>query len=268
MSTSEPKTTPRTVLLIGFEPGEAARVALTLAEAGHRALPARSAREAAALLERAAIDLALVDLAGAFAEVLGSIEAVRRGRPAAALLAVGSVQTCAAMTEALRNLGLKGLVPHGASPQELVFRVNRVLYAERQSAGRVSPRVPVNIPASFDGIDGPAQGRILNLSETGLFLATDQPLPTNRNLTVRFALQVGAEPIAATCRVVWTNAGGEEQRYFRGMGLQFLQLRPAARAELQTFLARALAGLDAGAPEGQSQARRPEAGVADITPAR
>ncbi len=247
---------PRTILLIGFEPVEAARVALTLAEAGHRAHPAGSAHEAAAVLERVSIDLTLVDLAGAFAEVLGGIEAVRRGRPGTPLLAVGSVQTGAAMTDALRSLGLEGLIPRGASPQEMVFRVNRVLYAERLAASRVSPRVPVNIPACFDGIDGPAQGRVLNLSETGLFLAAEQCLPVNRSVTVRFGLEAGADPITATCRVVWTNAGGEGQRYFRGMGLQFLEMRPVSRAALQAFLARALAGLDANVPEGLTAGSR------------
>lgn len=238
--------TPHGILLIGFEPAEAARVALTLAEAGHRGHPARSARETIETFAATPIDLALVDLTGAFAEVLGAVEAVRAGgRQRCPVLGLGSASTCAAITDALRALGFEGLVPRGASPQELIFRVNRVLYAERQAANRVSPRVPVNLPASFDGLEGPGQGQILNLSETGLFLSTDQLLPVDRSVTVRFPLAAGKDPIIATCRVVWGNAGGEGQRYFRGMGLQFLRMRPADREELRSFIAEALAGLDA-----------------------
>ncbi len=238
--------TPHGVLLIGFDPAEAARIALTLAEAGHRGYPARNAREAIEALTAVPVSLGLVDLAGAFAEVLGALEAVRAsGRSRCPLLGLGSASTCTAITDALRILGFDGLVRRDASPQELIFRVNRVLYADRQSASRVSPRVPVNLPASFDGLDGPAQGRILNLSETGLFLATDQLLPMDRSVTIRFPLATGKDPIVVTCRVVWGNAGGEGQRYFRGMGLQFLRMRPEEREELRAFLAEALAGLDA-----------------------
>ncbi len=235
------------VLLIGFERAETARMAWALAQVGHRAYPARDAREAAAILDAVSIGLALADLEGSFTEVLGAIEAVRAGGcPCCPLLGVGSVEAGAAMTDALRALGLAGLVPTGVSPQELIFRVNAVLYADRRATSRASRRVPVDLPARFEGIDGTVEGRILNLSESGLFLAAKQLLPTNRTVTVGFALEAEAAPIVASCRVVWTNAGGDGQRYFQGMGLQFLQMRPAARLALQTFLAGTMASLDAG----------------------
>jgi uncharacterized protein (TIGR02266 family) len=237
----------RGVLLIGFERAEAARMASTLAQVGHRAYPAWDAREAATILGAVSIGLALADLEGSFTEVLGAIEAVRAaGCPRCPLLGVGSVEAGAAMTDALRALGLEGLVPTGVSPQELIFRVNAVLYADRQAASRASRRVPVDLPARFEGIGGPVEGRILNLSESGLFLAAERLLPTNRTVTVGFTLEAEAEPIVASCRVVWTNAGGDGQRYFQGMGLQFLQMRPATRLALQAFLAGTMAGLDPG----------------------
>lgn len=233
------------ILLIGFERAEATRIASALGQVGHHPYPARDAREAAAILDAVSIRVALADLEGPFTEVLGAIEAVRGGgRPRCPLLGVGSVGAVAAMTDALRVLGLAGLMRTGVSPQELIFRVNTVLYADRQATSRASRRVPVDLPARFEGIDGQVEGRVLNLSETGLFLAAAQLLPTNRAVTVGFRLEAEAEPIVATCRVVWANAGGDGQHYFQGMGLQFLQMRPAARLSLQAFLARTMAGLD------------------------
>ncbi len=254
-------TTPQGILLIGFDAAETSRLALSLGEAGHRAHAARGARDAGDLVKTGQIHLALADLAGPFAEVLAGLDTVREaGRARIPVLGMGEVAQCATITGALRGLGLTGLVPVGASPQEVVFRVNQVLFADRQAANRVSPRVPVNLPASFDAPDGPSQGRILNVSETGLFLSTDMLLPVNRNVTVRFALRSGAEPISVTCRVVWTNAGGEGLRYFKGMGLQFLPMRPATRDELKVFLQESLATLER---TGATPRSRPlEAGAA------
>lgn len=240
------------VLLIGFEPAEAARLAAALARGGHRAHQAADVRETTGILDAVSIGVALADLEGPFAAVLGSIEAVRGRGTGCPLLGVGSVEAASAMTDALRAVGLEGLVPTGVSPHELIFRVNAVLYADRRAASRVSRRVPVDLPARFDGIDGPAEGRVLNVSDTGLFLAAEHLLPTNRTVTVRFPLGAGAEPIVATCRVVWSNAGGDGQRYFQGMGLQFLQMKPAARSALQALLAKARANLDAGWPNGRA----------------
>jgi uncharacterized protein (TIGR02266 family) len=238
-------TTPQGILLIGFDGTAASRLASSLAEAGHRGRAAQGAREVSDLVREGQVQLALADLAGAFVEVLGGLDTVREvGRTKIPVLGMGEAAACAAITDALRGLGLRGLVPHTASPQELVFRVNRILFADAQAASRVSPRVPVNLPASFDALDGPGQGRILNVSETGIFLSTEQLLPVNRNVTVRFAVATGAEPLPVTCRVVWSNAGGEGQRYFKGMGLQFLEMRPAVREALQRFLYEALAALE------------------------
>jgi CheY-like chemotaxis protein len=231
------------VLLIGFEPAEAARLEAALAQAGRPAYPAADGRDVTEFLAAVPIGVALADLEGPFHEVLQAIEAVRASRPHRPLLGVGSVQAGAAMSDALRVLGFEGFIPSGVSPQELIFRINGALYPDRRAGSDASPRVPTDLPATFDGLYGPVEGCVLSLSATGLFLAAEQLLPTNRTLTVRFTLKPAEGPITATCRVVWTNPGGEDQGYFRGMGLQFLSMQPAAEAAVQAFLARALAAM-------------------------
>ena len=143
---------PKGVLLIGFEPAGAARVTAALAQTGYRAYRAADGREAARILDAVSIEVALADLEGPFTEVLEAIAAVRAGgRAACPLLGVGSVEAGATMTDALRAVGLEGLVPTDVSPQELIFRINAALHADRQAASRASRRVPVDLPARFDG---------------------------------------------------------------------------------------------------------------------
>jgi uncharacterized protein (TIGR02266 family) len=230
----------RGVLLVGFERGEAARLTAALAQVGRPAFPAADGRDVVELLAAVPIGLALADLEGPFHEVLQAIEALRASRPHRPVLGVGSIQSGAAMSDALRVLGFEGFIPSGVSPQELIFRVNGALYPDRRAGSDASPRVPTDLAARFDGVDGPVEGRVLNLSATGLFLVAEHLLPTNRTVTVRITLEPAQEPVAATCRVVWVNPGGAGQRYFQGMGLQFLSMQPAAEAAIEAFLARAL----------------------------
>ncbi len=242
-TTLPPRADPqvRTVLLVGFDAAEATRMSEVLHEVGHEPLVAKDGPGASRILGQRPVDLALADLEGRFREVMGAIEALREaGCPH---LGVGSLESAAAMTDGLRVLGLEGLVPIGAAPQELVFRVNAVLFTDRANADRPNRRVPVDLAATFDGPDGVTGGRILNLSESGLFLAASPLLPTNRTVNVHFALGPDGKPLTATCRVVWTNSGDDRRRYFQGMGLQILQMRPAARTMLDRFLLRRRAGL-------------------------
>ncbi|HEY8367815.1 MAG TPA: PilZ domain-containing protein [Thermodesulfobacteriota bacterium] len=256
--TSPPHADTRTVLLVGFRPDEAGRIATVLDEVGHRPLVARSGETASLVLREHAVNLALANLEGGFAEVMGAIEVLREaGCP---LLGVGSLESAAAMTDGLRLLGLEGIVATTATPQELVFRVNGALFGHRTQAGRPNRRVPVDLRATFDAPDGPADGRVLNLSETGLFLAATPVLPVNRTVNVRVVLSEAGEPLRATCRVVWTNSADDRRRYFQGMGMQFLQMRPDARAALQRFLKERLAEVDeadsrAGGGGGQGASR-------------
>lgn len=235
---------PQVVLLIGFERALAERMTAFLAQAGHRTYPAGDVREATETLNGVPIGLALADLEGPFKEVLGAIEVLcASGRPRCPILGVGSVQAGAAMIDALRTLGLVGLVAPNVSPQELIFRVNALLYSDRDATARGSPRVPVDLPGALDGPHGRLEGRVLNLSETGLFLAVEHAVAPNETVTVTFALHAGAEPIAATCRVAWTNRRQGQLRYFQGMGLRFLGVSPRARHEIKAYLDLALADL-------------------------
>jgi Tfp pilus assembly protein PilZ len=121
---------------------------------------------------------------------------------------------------------------------------------ERRKHKRVRAK---GLAAHVRALDRSFTCSVENLSEGGIFLATDDPLP--RGSMVAIDLVKPSSPKALrVIGVVVVEASGEERRPApppaKGMGIQFAQPAPEARARLLGLLAE-LAGQasrDAGAP--------------------
>jgi type IV pilus assembly protein PilZ len=73
---------------------------------------------------------------------------------------------------------------------------------------------------------------IENISEMGIFIRTDNPLPVGTELTLRFRLK-GADLLELDGEVTWVNPvrpGGENLN--PGMGVRFLDLSPDQREQV------------------------------------
>ncbi len=67
-----------------------------------------------------------------------------------------------------------------------------------------------------------------NISEMGIFLRSDEPLPVGTELTLRF--REGGEPLELKGRVMWVNpARGDGSDLNPGMGIRFESLDSEAR---------------------------------------
>lgn len=73
-----------------------------------------------------------------------------------------------------------------------------------------------------------------DISEKGIFIVTESPLPVGRNVLLRISLPDTVELIEAKGRVVWTGIGGPEKR--GGMGVEIIQMSEKAREELRRFI--------------------------------
>jgi uncharacterized protein (TIGR02266 family) len=76
-------------------------------------------------------------------------------------------------------------------------------------------------------------GVVLDVSEGGLFLATDQRLPIGTEVELEFSLPDGP-PISVRGEVRWHRAHAEAAR--NGMGLRFLQPAPADRRRIAAYV--------------------------------
>jgi uncharacterized protein (TIGR02266 family) len=73
-----------------------------------------------------------------------------------------------------------------------------------------------------------------DISEKGVFVATENPLPVGKNVHLKFSLPDVIELIEAKGRVVWTGIGGPEKKM--GMGIEILQMDQKSRTELKKFI--------------------------------
>ena len=73
-----------------------------------------------------------------------------------------------------------------------------------------------------------------NISEGGLFIATETALPVSMVISLEFRLPGSQEPIVVSGRVVWTVNGGTEQP--SGMGIEFENLNDSARRRIRQLM--------------------------------
>ena len=97
---------------------------------------------------------------------------------------------------------------------------------------RSHPRYPTSMEVDYEaGDDHFLFAYVENISEMGIFLRTEEPLPVGTELTVRFRQQ--GEPLTLRGRVMWVNPARRDGSDLNpGMGIRFEQLSGEAREQL------------------------------------
>lgn len=106
-------------------------------------------------------------------------------------------------------------------------------HAERQARASVDLSPRYRTPASFDYV----QGRCIDLSEGGMFIASQ--LPCESGTLLKFECAVGdvEAAVKGVARVVWRRSGDGERP--SGMGLKFVKLEPGSPEAIQKLLTHA-----------------------------
>lgn len=73
------------------------------------------------------------------------------------------------------------------------------------------------------------QGRSMNVSLGGMFIATEALRPVGSSFAVEFRLTEGGRLIQGQGRVLWSREEPEGEEYPRGVGVRFLELTPGSR---------------------------------------
>ncbi|HWP35865.1 MAG TPA: PilZ domain-containing protein [Thermodesulfobacteriota bacterium] len=105
----------------------------------------------------------------------------------------------------------------------------------------VRRRLPVEFPVTLDGEAGQrCVGTVVNLSPTGLYVASRTLFAPGTTLRASFALPLaaGPRPVAVWVQVRWLNdpASPQAAELPGGMGVEFVGLDPRLRADIERLL--------------------------------
>jgi type IV pilus assembly protein PilZ len=103
---------------------------------------------------------------------------------------------------------------------------------------RQHTRHPVDLRVDYTTRDAFLANRVSNLSQGGLFIATESPLPVQSELDLVLTLKDEDERIRARGRVIWQyDIRKGTSRVIPGMGIKFIDLSPDDSRRLVDFLA-------------------------------
>jgi hypothetical protein len=148
--------------------------------------------------------------------------------------------------ETLRMLGLAGVLDLGASAEQIMFRVSRVLRRDGPER-RVHTRIPVDFDVTVDADGVVTTQRAESLSSGGLRLRSSLALEVNREIRLRFRPEPEMGSIRANARVVNCSLAAQGVGG-HAVGVFFLDLCASDRMRLDSLVARRLAGTPPTAP--------------------
>ena len=103
------------------------------------------------------------------------------------------------------------------------------------SERRIFLRVPLDVRVDLYSEDTFFTGFSENISEGGLFVATDAPFEVGTVLDIRLTL-MGGQTLKHSVVVRWVRPPGAVGGLPAGMGVQFADLTEERRRELQSFI--------------------------------
>ena len=101
---------------------------------------------------------------------------------------------------------------------------------------RKSPRLDVVLKVRFETKEDFQDALIQNISQMGVYLATDDPFDVGYQLLIEIDLPGEKGQVKGKCEVIWVNEI-EVADYPRGMGVQFIELGSKDQKLLEGYLA-------------------------------
>jgi len=100
---------------------------------------------------------------------------------------------------------------------------------------RRSPRLDVVLKVRFETSADFQDALIQNISQTGVYLATDAPFDVGYQFAIEIDLPNDKGQIKGKCEVIWVNEI-EAEDYPKGMGVKLFELEPKDRELLEEYL--------------------------------
>lgn len=212
-----------------------------LVEAGHKVRFAKDGKDVISeiRIDSGGIDLLILDLQMPIVDGFKVLDWINDNgfRNRFPVLAVTGVYEPGTVIERVRALGAAGLVTKGFTPEQIVLRINRILFPDKVTERKPPPRVAVSVPADFTVGDVTSTGFLLNVSEGGAFLHTKTELLSGTMLNIKFSLPGIGRVFEARGRVQWSTGEAAAKTLFGGSGIMFTAIPDEDKEVLKQFVA-------------------------------
>jgi uncharacterized protein (TIGR02266 family) len=101
---------------------------------------------------------------------------------------------------------------------------------------RGDPRAPVEVEVHYRSAQDFLSAYTLNISGGGIYIKTNQPLPLNRQVHLRFTLPGIGRVFSVHGLVVWTNPYPSRSSSPSGMGIKFVNLDAEGKKLIAGFV--------------------------------
>lgn len=211
-----------------------------LVEAGHRVRFAKDGREVLneIRIDSNSIDLMMLDLQMPDIDGFGVLKWLDENgfKGKFPILVITGVYEPVHVMEKLKELGATGLMTKGSTPEQIIFRVNRILFPEKILHGTPRERVPVSLPVDFILGNIARTGFLLNLSESGAFLHTKHELLIGALVHLKFSLPGSEKLLDLKGIVKWSTNDVASKTLFGGYGIMFTSSSEEDRESLKGFV--------------------------------
>lgn len=104
---------------------------------------------------------------------------------------------------------------------------------------RVEPRAEVDLEVHYRTAQEFLSAYARNISGGGMYIRTQQSLPLNQAVRVRFTLPGVAHTFEIRGIVVWSNPAPSRSSFPSGMAVKFLEVDPKSRKLISDFVTKA-----------------------------
>ncbi len=231
--------TPKKILLADDSVFFRAKLSTILTEAGHEVRLSSDGNEVISEIKTHPddIDLLILDLQMPELDGFGVLEWIDKNkcRDKFDILIITGAYELSTIIERLKAHGVMGVMTKGYTAEQVVYRVNRLLFKEN-FADKKPDRAPVSIPVDFSLADKRHSGLLLNISHSGVFLHTIMNLTEDTKLDIIFSLYGYDRVFNLPCEVVWSTPPSGPTKLFTGAGVRFLEIASEEEEIIKDFV--------------------------------
>lgn len=123
-------------------------------------------------------------------------------------------------------------------PEEILFKLNELLYGEKAGNLRKNPRISVNLSVLWNSGDKIRQESTYTLSREGMFIKTLTPADINSEIELSFMIPGYSRLIRAKARVLHRiePAEAQKQGLVSGMAVAFTEIDQDSQKMLDDFI--------------------------------